>query len=217
MATRRRTIAFLVSLSVVSAALTVGARSAWDRWGRRDPVVEYERSIDLGERNWGETAVGRFTVRNRGRADLTVEQLQTSCSCAGVERESDGKFYRLESARIPPGGQLDLVIRVAVGARLGTSQFVYVFFKTNDPTQPVGNLEACVSRVRGGAYPEPAAVVFGTLPLGRPACQVIDLYDGGVPGRRIDTVRSLHPARFTVRLLPIPSEEPAKTHEAGGG
>jgi hypothetical protein len=62
--------------------------------------VEYPEFVDLGSCAQGELATGRFLVKNVGRGELTVEEFRTSCSCAGVEREVDGKFYRVQSLRL---------------------------------------------------------------------------------------------------------------------
>jgi hypothetical protein len=205
-----------VAIPIVAVCLTLGSRFAWDRWLAKRPVLDYVRTLDLGERDFGEIAVGRFEIKNSGRAELLLDQLQTTCSCAGVEREVEGKLVRVDSVHLLPGDHAELVARMAVGARPGHGQAVQVFFHTNDPAQPLGTITLIVPRVKGPVYAEPCAVLFGTLPVGGRVGQVINLYDNGVPGRRIDTVRSKHPDRFEARLLPLADQEEPRMHASAG-
>jgi hypothetical protein len=160
--------------------------------------------------------VGHFTITNNGRADLLLDRFSTSCSCAGVERELDGQVNRVESVSIPPRGQVDLIVRVAVGVPSGERQLVQVGFSTNDPLRPVGVIGVVVPRVKGGVCILPNAALFGEVRVGATARRVVDLYDNRQPGRRIDVVRSLEPERFEARLLPVREEESGMTHERGG-
>jgi len=213
---RKRLYFFLVAIPLVSAAGAVGVRSAWDQWADKTPILDCVRTVNLGERDLGEIAAGRFQIKNSGRGKLEIDHFQTTCSCSDVEHEVEGQLRRIQSVRLSPGEQVELVVRVAVGARPGQSQSVQVFFKTNDPAQPVGSIYVIVPRVKGTVYTEPYAALFGTLPLGAPAKQVINVYDNGVSGRRIHQVRSTYPERFTVRLLPLQGEELQQVHEIAG-
>jgi hypothetical protein len=204
---RKRASLVLVVVLLVSAGFALGVRSAWDRWGKAAPVLECPALIDLGERDRGETAVARFRVRNNGRGELRIDGFQTSCSCAGVERESQGKFHRIQSVRVQPGEQVELVARVAVQAPPGQRQHVQVFLTSNDPTTPVKKLDLVVPRVRGPVHAAPAAVLFNTVSVGAMARQSVRLYDNGRPGRKIARVRSTHPGRFTVDLIPLSKTE----------
>lgn len=210
----RRRMVLLVFLPVAVAGLTMGARAAWDRWRR--PLLRCPQILDLGEREFGETAVGRFTVANAGGGILVLKDFATSCSCAGVEQDEGGNFRRVEVVRLPPGEQVELGVRVAVGARPGTPQIVHVAFDTNDPARPLARIDVIVSRVRGGVYAQPSALIFGTVPVGAPARRVINLYDNGVTGRRIAKVHCTPPERFDVRPVPLSSNETAPSHETAG-
>src|SRR5260370_37370564 len=148
----RQRVFFLGPIPVAAAVLTFGIRVASDRW-ILCPVLDYPATIDLGGRERGDIATGRFTVTNKGRGGLLLDQFATSCSCAGVEREVDGKFRRVGSVYVPAGEQLDLAVRVAVGAPAGESQNVQVWFETNDPSQPTGKMDVTVARVKGGVCP----------------------------------------------------------------
>lgn len=205
----------LVLLPLAAAALAWSGRYAWDlRTGT--PVLDYSPTVDLGERERGEVAVGRFTITNHGRGELRIDKFITSCSCAGVEQEADGQFRRLESVLVPPGGQVELVVRVSVGVEPGETQRVQVAFSSNDPAQPTGRIEVIIPYVKGGIYALPSAVLFGEVRVGSVARRVIDLYDNRQVGRRIEKVRSLQPERFEARLLPVEPRGPGQVHDIGG-
>jgi hypothetical protein len=184
-------------------------RYSWDNW-IQPPSIEYPRRIDLGDREWGELAVGRFTIANRGSGELVLDQFYTSCSCAGVELEQDGKRQRVEALRLPPGGVIELSVRVAVGGVPGDRQHVHVVFATNDPARRSGAIELSIPQVKYGVAFLPRVVLLGQVRVGTSARQLIGLYDGRQPGRRIASVRSLQPDRFEARLLPISHQEESR-------
>jgi len=181
------------------------------------PILVVPKALDLGPREFGTTAIGRFVIENPGQTPLQVGPFKTSCSCAGVEVEHDGAFQRVVTHSIPPGQQTAFAIRIAVGARPGSSQRVSVYFPTNDPQSPEGVIEASISRVMGGVYAEPSAAIFGDLKARSTALQSIRLYDNGVKSRTIRDVRSSHPERFEVALVPLINgvHEP-REHESAG-
>ncbi len=192
----------LPAVAALAGGLTFGLHRAWDDGLRPQPVFVCPQTIDLGSRERGDTAVARFTIRNTGSRELVVDQFSTSCSCAGVEREVDGKPVRVESVHVPPRATAELFVRMTVGAPIGGSQWVQVFCRTNDPARPIGQLDISVPLVTGGIYPSPSAVVFGSVPVGTPGLRIVELYDADSLGRRVARARSLQPERFAVRVLP---------------
>jgi hypothetical protein len=172
--------------------------------------------IDLGERERGEIVLCHFQVGNSGGSPLILDRFQTSCSCAGVERRVDGRYVIPESVTLEPGQQLELSVRVSVGAPQGERQRVGVVFQSNDPVRPTHAIEVLVPRVKGGVYAQPKAVILGSVPLGEPAKRILELYDTGRPGRKIATVRSTYPDRFDVRLIPLGKDEPPRRHASAG-
>lgn len=214
---RALVVAVLLSLPFGAAGLTVAVRFAWDRLVAGAPLLLYADTVDLGERERGEIAVGRLRVTNGGSGKLILKDFRTSCSCAGVEREESGKYVPIQSVQLAPGEQVELTARVAIGARPGERQWVQVHFNTNDPARPTVTIDLIAPRVKGGIFSQPAAVVFGTVPVRGRARSVIDLYDNGNPDRRVEHVRSTHPDRFEVRLLPLQEGETHKRHETAGG
>jgi hypothetical protein len=121
-----RTIALvLISVPLVSAALTAEIRYTWDKWFSF-PILECPRSLDLGECKRGKIAIGHFQVKNVGKDILRLDSFQTSCSCAGVEQEIDGKRFRIESLSLAPGQETQLSVRFGIGVRPGQSQHIQV-------------------------------------------------------------------------------------------
>lgn len=207
----------LVSISVplVSAALTAGSRYVWDSWFGV-PILECPRSLNLGEHKRGDIAIGSFQIKNVGKEILWLSDFQTSCSCAGVEQEIDGTRYRIKSLTLAPGQEARLFVRLGVGVRPGESQQVQVVFATNDPAHPQWLMEVIIPHVTGGCYPDPSAVVFGPLSPGEKKTQLVDLYDNGTSGRRIEKMYIDHPDYFTAVLLPLTEKEKQCVHPTAG-
>ncbi len=178
------------------------------------PVIACPENVDLGPQSFGAIVVGRFRVENRGSSPLVLGQFSTSCSCAGVEIEEGGTTKRVEDVHIPPGGSTELLVRIAIGARPGTSQVVHVSFRTNDSDRPGITIPLFTPRVIGGLYAEPESVVFGDVPVGLPASRTIRLYATEEAGRSVREVRSRHPDLFATRFIPPNGTEPA--HETAG-
>jgi hypothetical protein len=212
-----RFLLLLAGIAILAGLGTIGLRAAWDRWLAPRPILEYPTLIDVGDHDRGEVVLRRFEVRNVGHAPLELTQFRTSCSCAGVEREVDGKLQRLQSATLAPGHLVELVVRLGVAVRPGESQVVHIGFDTNDPLQRSATIDVVVPMVTGGIWAEPKAVILGTVPLGGKASQTLNLYDDGKSGRQIERVRSTNPACFEVRLVRHPRPDADHVSEVGGG
>lgn len=203
-------------IPVLAAALTVGGRYTWDHWLGSAPRLECPRTLDLGEKERGEIAIGRFHIRNSGWGTLTVSDFSTSCSCAGVEKEVEGRFFRVTTIQLSPGEEINLLVRVGVAAKPGDNQLVNVLFATNDPDHPKWQMDVIVTRVAGGYVAEPAAVVFDSFPLGKKPTQTIHLYDNGKPNRAVEEVHSTRPDHFTAILLPLSEKDEREVHQTTG-
>lgn len=132
----------LALVAVLAACCTLGimAGGGLSLFPRGDevPVLQHTEFIDLGTHEQRGIAVGRFQVRNAGRGLLLLDRFRSSCSCAGVEREVDGKFLQVQSVRLRGGEQLELLLRVSVTARAGEQQHIACSFESNDPDRPQG-------------------------------------------------------------------------------
>lgn len=202
-----RTVPSLAAFAVIAVA---AGSVTWLGWRAFQPPpqagppsLDCPAEVDLGPQEHGTTVVGRFRVENRGGSDLLLSHFGTSCSCAGVEIEQDGLAKSVEELRVPPGGGVDLSVRVSIGVRPGMPQTVLVRFTTTDPNRPDAAIKVVIPRVTGGLSAEPAAVVFGNIPQGQPATKTIRLYSNGNANRQVHFVRSLQPDRFEARLVPF--------------
>ncbi len=196
----------LAPLLVGIAAYCLTAFPQWRSWlglAESLPAVDYPAKLDLGNREEGQIAVARFTIANRGRQELAIDGIRTNCSCTGMEREQDGKFFRVNSLRIQAGEQVELALRVSVGGvPIGAHMRNILEFQTNDPAHPQGRIEALVRRVSGGIFTVPESVVAGTPVVGSKVRHVVEVRDSALRPRVVDEVKSTAPDRVTVRLLP---------------
>ncbi|MBX9628126.1 MAG: hypothetical protein K2X82_30290 [Gemmataceae bacterium] len=199
-----RTIRSIAAFGLVAAAAAGLTVSGWRlvySSAPVPPVLDCPAEVDLGPREFGSEAAGRFRIANHGGSVLHLTRFGTTCSCAGVEMEQDGVVRRLVDLRVPPGGSAEASTRVTVGASPGLSQTVLIVFQTNDPDRPEASIKVHIPRVTGGLDASPATVVFGDLPVGQPASKRVRLYAHGPATRGVAAVRSLHPDRFDARLV----------------
>ncbi len=193
---------------MVVLALVVGAvlfywrdgtiRREWAVVTGVEPVFDGPAEIDLGERKSGEPVAARFTITNRGGVELVIDQIRTSCSCGALEREREGGLERVERLRLSAGEQAELVMRATTMGESGQTARQTVRFRTNDPTQPEGQLSLVFRILVGEVRITPSSVVFGAVPVGQSAQQVVELRDPGATPRAVRQVVSSD-ARITAR------------------
>ncbi len=200
------------SSAVATAAAVRGVLGAL----RGTPVAVVPAAVELGDHENGTVVTGRLRVGNAGTGDLVLDKFNSSCSCAAVEVERDGQLRQAGAVLVKAGEEVELVARVAVGGRPGTSQRVIVSFATNDPRTEQQEVELVIGRIKGGVATVPLAVVFGEQPAGLPVTQRVRVYDNGVKGRRIASVRSLSPGKFSATLVSPTDEDARETIDAQG-
>jgi hypothetical protein len=209
---RRQTLYWL-ALPLVVGALAYFAssgelRRTWSLAFGADPVIDYPEVLELGEREIGDQVVAPFTITNRGRGLLTIDQVQTNCSCSGIEEQAEASFSRVDSLSLRPGERANLVMRIAVrGVPNGSRMSNVVQFRTNDPARPVAQIEAVVSRVWSGVACYPPSVVFETVPIGAAVTQIIEVRDTADPPRSIERLSTTDPDRVSLRMLGSPVTE----------
>lgn len=211
-------VALPLSAGVLSYFATTGQlQRSWSAAFRLYPVIDYPEQLDLGEHEIGDLIIAPFTISNRGGGELVIDQVQTNCSCTGLEQRGEAGYLRVESLRLQAGEHAELVMRIAVRGVPNDRQMVnLVRFRTNDPTRPEAQIEAVVSRVRGGVTCFPRSIAFGTVPIGAKVVQTVDVRDTGQPPRSIERLTSTDPDRVTFRLLPIPTEQRNKNWHPDG-
>jgi hypothetical protein len=165
-------------------------------------VIIFPSTIDLGEREQGQVVVTRFTISNDGVGDLQIQDVSTNCSCSGLERYIDGKFWRVESLRLGTGEKAELATRISVRGEIGSKVSNAIRFQTNDPAHPTGSIVSTLV-VTGGVEAIPHSVVLGKVLVGAEARQILEIRDRARQLRAVRRVESSDAARISVRLLPV--------------
>lgn len=168
------------------------------------PTLEVPSLLDLGERELGEEVVTHFTLANRGGSELLIDQVRSSCTCSGLERQENGEYVRVDSLRLQAGEQAELSLRVHVRAKeVGVAMRILVAFRTNDLQRPEAIIEAVIPKVTGGVETWPSCLVFGTIQTGSQHHRVFEIRDNAVERRVVEQVTSSDPEHIAVRLLPL--------------
>jgi hypothetical protein len=184
------------SVQPASPANDSTAGTAW-------PRLDCPARLDLGEKEIGEVAVGRFRIANAGGGQLVIDDIRTNCSCSGLEREENGRYVPIHGLRLQPGAGMDVVLRVSVrGVPVGAELSNILEFRTNDPTRPRARIAAVVRRVSGGVQLYPEALAVGTHLVGTKVQRLVEIRDHVTTPRRIKGLRSTRPEQVTARLLP---------------
>jgi hypothetical protein len=192
-----------ILIALLSYCLASPSIKSWAGKVTGAPVVEYPRAVDLGEQEAGRVAAAPVTIANRGRSELLVDGMASSCSCSGLERDEGGSFVPTCELRLAPGEEMRLRVRVSVNGAPGDSFRSSLSFHTNDPDNPEGRIEVAVRRVTGGLLTTPRTAVFGTVLVGQEARQLVEVRDRNPTRRRVESVSSSDPERFSVQWSPV--------------
>jgi hypothetical protein len=187
-----------------------GVSRQWRKITRSEPAIEFPQGIDLGHCERGHGALGYFTIANSGGAALAIDDIRSSCGCMGVEREIDGRFFRVQALRLESGEEVALAVRISVDGKPGTATHALITFRTNDPAHPQAEMEV-TAMVKGGVVCLPAFVDFGALPQDQATRTVVEIYDDAENPRRIDKVVSSLGSGFAARILPLSATEREKS------
>ncbi|MBA4065096.1 MAG: hypothetical protein C0501_15560 [Isosphaera sp.] len=179
------------------------------------PVLCCPDLLDLGRQEVATVAAGNLTVSNPGGSPLVIDQVRTGCSCTGLERMTEDGPRRVESLTLPPGGSVELTVRVSVPGPVGQQFATVVYFRTNDPNVPEGRFAVVVPVATGGVRADPSAVAFGLVPPGTAAERVVELRDYALEPRTVRSVAVSADDRVTAELLPPPPPDPAADPRAG--
>lgn len=163
------------------------------------PAADFPPVVDLGDRDLGEQAVARFRFANRGDSPLVIDKVGSTCSCAGIEQEVDGRVVPVKQLIIPPRSEVELTARVAVRGAVGQPARSVISFRTNDPNCPGGAITVDVPRILGIAC-SPGTVLFNAV-SGREAGQVIEVRSVGTGRPRLVAVASGAPELVRAELL----------------
>lgn len=172
------------------------------------PSIAFPSQITFGDREIGEIAAAEITFRNDGDKELLVEDIVTSCSCAGLEQEQAGELVRLVRLAVGPGAEQRCVVRLAVrGVPVGSQMVTAIRFRTNDAARPEGIIALVVPRVTGGVHTVPNSVVVGQVQVGAHVRHVVDIWDDALTPRRVAAVTSSNPELAAVKLVSLERSE----------
>ncbi len=153
---------------------------------QKGPTIEFRRELDLGDRELGEQVSYPFSISNLGDQTLSITNIQSNCSCTGMERKENGKYVRPRTLVIAPGATAELWVRISVrGAPANKEMINTITFNTNDPAVETGSINAIVRFVRTGAGTSPEKITFGSILRGKKAIRKIAIWDSAVPPRKV--------------------------------
>lgn len=151
--------------------------------GRTPRIIADPPTISFGQRDAGEIVTNRFTLRNTGRAELTLKRAVSSCGCIRTA---------LKDRSVAPGQQTTLDVHLALRGLRG-QQRKSVSVMSNDPITPVLNLWM-EGEVRQAVCFEPASVTFGNILPDSPAPPVVVRLAGYMTNVTVTAVASNTPA-----------------------
>lgn len=196
--------ALAVSLMLVlSLALGIGYKYFYYKFALslQRPSIDYPTVVDLGERELGEVALVEFDIKNIGTSNLLIHEIKTTCSCTGLETKVGNDFLRVESLTFKAGEAKRMAVRVAVrGAPANSSFSNFVTFETNDPDNLNCNIQTIAPKVKGGVFPIPDIVSFGTVEASAEARFQIDLFDDAISPRVVDRIAVSNPKVISATL-----------------
>jgi len=160
-----------------------------------------QQSLNLGTVLEGDKHPVRWRLENRGKTDLVIERIKSSCGCAVVELKDNEKV-------IPPGGSLELkTVFNSQGYRGLQTKTVTVY--SNDPTEPELRLEFKANVQTLYDVRPPRMVNLRSVRRGETAASDVAIYPG--PGQKAVKILDLQ----------VPDDSPLSfAHEpfdAGGG
>lgn len=106
-----------------------------------------------------------MTIANVGDQLLVIDQVRSSCVCAGLELKSQGAYAPIHTIEIKPKQKMEVFARLRAVGRPGAAVLHDVIFRTNDPQKPEARIRLKIHKVLGGLLPMPASVTFPPLRL----------------------------------------------------
>ncbi len=210
-----RLVLWIVLVTGVSACLAWSAYLAysgkfnrqWTILFRSGPVIVFPATLELGERELGELATASFTITNIGGGELLIDDVHMNCACTGLEKETEGRYTRVDSIRLGPNETADLRVRVSVQGAIGTLSRNTVRFRTNDAMYPEAAIEVITSKIVGGISCFPTGAIFGSVLVGESSKQLLEIRDGAIHPRTIVHAESANHEQVSIRLLPAINDE----------
>lgn len=137
------------------------------------PVIatDPEGTLDLGTISTDGPATGELKVLNKGKVNLVITEVKTSCGCTKAKIDDDKKT-------IPPGGSSLVTITVNPKLIAGAVSHKTVTIISNDPVHNRLTIDV-VAKINPEFVLEPAAIDFGDIAKGAMAEQNVILRQAG--------------------------------------
>jgi len=157
-----RSILLLILAS--SAALVIGYSLA-PAGKVAGPSVLAPDFVELGLHDVGKLIVTTLMITNRGDGELNLKRKSVSCGCLQMEARIDGSSSDADQIALPPGGSVELLVRLSVGSAPRPSLLESVSFTTNDPSRPILNIQFH-AELQGAMVAKPTEVLLRNLKPG---------------------------------------------------
>ncbi len=170
------------------------------------PTLDVPDVLFIAPHHYGDISEGVFRITNTGRLPLIVDEFRTGCGCDGLDLKSQSGYVLLQAVEIEPEKFVEIRMRHKVRGRIGKEERTTIYFRTNDPVRPEGNITIVIPTVNGGAVAFPSVVMVGEMPVGRKAIYTVELFDSAVKTRKVVNVSLRDSKVIAARLLPLESE-----------
>lgn len=204
----QRPIRSIKSFSFTFGFLAIAGVVIWKFWAINAffPCLVCTDQLDLGSHERGDYARGSVVIRNDGRADLTIFDIRSSCSCAGLEIDETNGPVPVTTLTIPPASERTVFIHVAVNGPTGGSVTNSTTFQTNDPRRASHTIAVRVSEVKAGIACDPTVWVIGNTLPGAPLTQLVAVTDDSPTPRQVSRVE-VSPSAGPVRARLLGPDE----------
>lgn len=183
---RKYFLGIFIILTVAFAGYTVDPFSKGTK-ALIPPTIDCVHEIDLGEREQGELAISRFTIKNDGDEVLVIGSVETNCACAGIEIEDNGTPISFDRLLIEPHQTKQFMTRLSVRGQPGEPIHQNIRFQTNDPIRPTVEIIIVVPKVRGISC-QPNSVVCGEVSVGEKIIRQINISELGTDETIIERI-----------------------------
>ncbi|HHT9125734.1 MAG TPA: DUF1573 domain-containing protein [Candidatus Brocadiia bacterium] len=151
------------------------------------PSIVFENpNYDFGTIYSGEKAEHLFKFENRGKSDLIIKQVKTSCGCTAAASTKEN---------VPPGGYGEIMATFHAGRDPGKAK-KEITVTTNDPVTPKIKLSIAGNIIKD-VITNPQWINFGTVTNGDTATKTIEASPGTDFNLEVTGVESDNPSIIT--------------------
>ena len=162
-----------------------------------EPDIEFDhKGFNMGTVSRNQTVEHHFTFQNVGRKPLKIFKIETTCSCFS------GWPTMVE---VSPGGSAAIIATFEAFKYEGTRPEKMLIVSTNDPDEPVVNLNVRASII-DAAILEPLAVILPNVRSGQGASAEVKLVEEGAQALVIENIKTSSP-HITVTTSPLEGEQ----------